>query len=64
MVYNDEISPFKELLGKVRSETMYQRNIKIFAAELFKIKNNLEICKLQLKSFAIICSEIMKYSSW
>ena len=38
-VYNDEISPFEELLGRDKSETIHRRNIKILAAELFKIKN-------------------------
>ena len=38
-VYNDEISPFEELLGRDKLETIYRRNIKILAAELFKIKN-------------------------
>ena len=41
-VYNDEISPFEELLGRDdKSETIHRRNIKILAAELFKIKNGL-----------------------
>ena len=40
-VYNDEISPFEELLGRDKSETIHRRNIKILAAELFKIKNDL-----------------------
>ena len=40
-VYNDEISPFVELLGRGKSETIHRRNIKILAAELFKIKNGL-----------------------
>ena len=30
-----------ELFGKDKSETIHQRNIKILAAELPKIKNNL-----------------------
>ena len=38
-VYNDEVSPFEELLGRDMSETIHRRNIKILAAELFKIKN-------------------------
>ena len=38
-VYNDETYPFEELLGKDNSETVHRRNIKILAAELFKIKN-------------------------
>ena len=40
-VYCDEISPFEELLEKDRLRTIYQRNIKILATELFKTKNNL-----------------------
>ena len=40
-VYNDEISPFEQLLGRDKSETMYIRNIKTLAVELFRIKNNL-----------------------
>ena len=40
-VYNDEISPFEELLGRDKSETIHRRNIKVLAAELFKIKNGL-----------------------
>ena len=35
-VYNDE-----ELLGRKKLETIHRRNIKILAAELFKIKNGL-----------------------
>ena len=38
-VYNDEICSFEELLGRDKSETIHRRNIKILAAELFKIKN-------------------------
>ena len=38
-VYNDGTSPFEELLGKDKLETIHRRNIKILAAELFKIKN-------------------------
>ena len=34
--YNDEISPFGELLGRDKSETIHRRNIKILAAELFQ----------------------------
>ena len=50
-VFNDERSPFKELLARDKSETIHQRNIKILAAELFEIKNGLSnimaqrICK-------------------
>ena len=40
-VYNDEIIPSAELLGKGKSEAMYQRHFKILTAELFKIKNSL-----------------------
>ena len=38
-VYNDELSPLEELLRKGKSKTIYQRNIKILAAKLFKIKS-------------------------
>ena len=38
-VFNDKISPFEELLGREKSEAIHRRNIKILAAELFKIKN-------------------------
>ena len=37
------ISPFDELRGRDKSETIHGRNIKISAAELFKIKNGLSI---------------------
>ena len=40
-VYTDEISPFEELLGSDKSDTIHRRNIKRLAAELFKIKNGL-----------------------
>ena len=40
-VYNDEINPFEELLGRDKSETIHWNNIKILAAKLFKIKNGL-----------------------
>ena len=43
-VYNDEISPLEDLLRGDKSETIYQRNIKILAAGLFKIISNM-ICK-------------------
>ena len=33
------VSPFEELLGKDNSKTTDERNIKILASELFKIKN-------------------------
>ena len=52
-VYNDEISPFEELLGRDKSESIHRRNIKILAAELCKIKNGLSNdIKVQL-----ICKE-------
>ena len=38
-VYNDEISPFEELLGRDKTETIHRRNMKILTAELLKIKN-------------------------
>ena len=74
-VYNDEISPFEELLGRDKSETIHRRNIKILAAELFKIKNGLSndimtqlICKINSKRlqssftnrFFVVASEICK----
>ena len=37
VVYNDEISPFEELLRRDKSGTIHRRNIKRLAAELFKI---------------------------
>ena len=40
-VYNDEIRPFEKPLARNKSETIHRRNIKILAAELFKIKNGL-----------------------
>ena len=40
-IYNDEISPFEELLGRDKLETIHRRNIKILSAKLFKIKNGL-----------------------
>ena len=40
-VFEYKISPFEELLGRDKSETIHQRYIKILAAELFKIKNGL-----------------------
>ena len=42
VVYNDE-SPFEELLGRYKSETIYRRNIKILVAKLFKIKYGLSM---------------------
>ena len=50
--YNDEISPFEEVLERDKPETIHRRNIQILDAELFKIKNGLsnntmaqQICK-------------------
>ena len=41
-VFNDEVNLLVELLGRDNSKTIHQRNIiKMLAAELFKIKNNL-----------------------
>ena len=40
-VYNDEVCLFKELLERDKSKTIHRKNIKILAAELFKIKNDL-----------------------
>ena len=41
-VCNDEVNLLEELLERDKSKTIHQRNIiKILAAELFKIKNNL-----------------------
>ena len=40
-VYNDELSPFEELLGIDKSDTIHRRNVKILLAELFEIKNGL-----------------------
>ena len=37
-LYNDEISPFEELIGRDKLETIHRNNIKILAAALFKIK--------------------------
>ena len=39
IVYNDEISPFEELLGRYKSETIHRKNNKTLVAELLKIKN-------------------------
>ena len=59
-IYNYEISPFEELLGRDKSETIHRRNIKILAAELFKIKNGLSndimahlICKRNNVSYSL-----------
>ena len=40
-IYKYKISPFEELLGRDKSETIHRRNIKILAGELFKITNGL-----------------------
>ena len=40
-VYNVEMSSFKEPLGRDKSETMHQRNIKTLAAKTLKIKSDL-----------------------
>ena len=39
--YNDEISPFEEVLERDKPETIHRRNIQILDAELFKVKNGL-----------------------
>ena len=39
-VYNNEVSPFEQLLPKDRSGTIHERNIKTLFAKLFKIKKN------------------------
>ena len=41
IIYNDNISSFKELLEEDAAVTIHQRNIQVFVTELFKIKNNL-----------------------
>ena len=51
-VYNDDICLFEEPLGKDKSETMHQRNIKILAAELFKIEKNDNMTQLICKKTA------------
>ena len=60
-VYNDEIIPFKELLGRDKSEIVHRRNTKI-AAELPKIKNDLSNdimdqlnCKRNSVSYSLHC---------
>ena len=62
-VYNDEVSPFEELRGRDKPETIHQGNIKIFAAELCKIKNGPSddimaqlICKRNSVCYSL-CSE-------
>ena len=77
-VYNDEISPFEELLGRDKSETIHRRNIKILATELICRRNSVgyslrsqtdfslprvKSVKLRLKRVAIFWSENMEYSS-
>ena len=55
-VYNNEISSFQALLGRDKSETIYQGNSKILAAEFFKIKNYLSndiMAKLICKSNSV-----------
>ena len=39
--YNDEISPFEEVLERDKPEIIHRRNIQILDAELFKVKNGL-----------------------
>ena len=39
LVYNDNISPFDELLSKDKSVTIHERNIQIVAIELYKVIN-------------------------
>ena len=64
VVYNDE-SPFEELLGRYKSETIYRRNIKILVAKLFKIKYGLStilwyhgdiMTNLICKRSSVVCS--------
>ena len=62
-VYNEVVSPFEELRGRDKPETIHQGNIKIFAAESFKIKNGLSddivaqlICKRNRVCYSL-CSE-------
>ena len=40
-VYNDNQSFFENLLRKDRSVSIHQRNIRSFAVEIYKIKNNM-----------------------
>ena len=65
-VYCDEISPFEELLEKDRLRTIYQRNIKILATELFKTKNNLsnhimsqQICKRNSVGYSLHSTDLL-----
>ena len=41
MVYDDYISPFKELLRKDNSVSIHHKNIQLVATEMFKILNNI-----------------------
>ena len=41
IVYNDNQSSFENLLGKDRSVSVHYRNIRSFATEIYKIKNNM-----------------------
>ena len=59
-VYNDEISPFEELLGRDKTETIHRRNMKILTAELLKIKNGFSndivaqlICKRNSEGYTL-----------
>ena len=61
-VYNDEIIPFKELLGRDKSEIVHRGNTKILAAELLEIKNDLSNdimdqlnCKRSSVSYSLHC---------
>ena len=40
-VYNDNQSSFENLLMKDRSVSIHHRNIRSFAVEIYKIKNNM-----------------------
>ena len=41
VIYNDKISSFKELLERDRSVSMHNRNLQIFAIEMFKVYNSI-----------------------
>ena len=41
ILYNDDVTSFKDLLEKDNSETIHHRNIKLLAKELFKVQNNI-----------------------
>ena len=59
VVYNDEVSLFEGLLGRDNSESIHRKNIKILAAELFKIKNGLSndiMAQLICKRNSVGCS--------